>query len=84
MYEKCGCESEGCSYTPRQYTEPVGVFDITQLFSMLYDSVHSLHSIFCSISKVAPLQDRSPTPMCSNSVSPTEENEDTFTPLPLP
>jgi len=83
MYEKCGCESEGCSYTPGQYTEPVGVFDVTQLFRTLYDSVHSLHSIFCSISKVAPLQDGSSTQTCSNSVSPTEEDEDTFTPPPL-
>ena len=83
MYEKCGCKSEGCSYTPLQYTELVGVCDITQLFSTLYDSVHSLHSIFCSISKVAPLQDGSSTPMCSSSVSPTERDENTFTPAPL-
>jgi len=54
---------------------------LNYVFSILYDSIYSLHNIiFCSISKVAPLQDGSSTQMFSNSVSPTEKDEDTFTP----
>ena len=64
LFEKCGCEGEECSYTPGQFIEPIGVFDVTQLFSTLYDSVHSLYELFSSISKV-PLMGA--TSLCSNT-----------------